>query len=403
MGSFFVRYLFRRLSDEFAGVPPSARVRNSGGSGPGCSGCRCVGGNVCGLYRGSISLRRLTGVLGGGVGRDGVPGACMLCGMAGGEGVVVCGSGDFRAGLVKTVGSRVVPAEVGNTRNVRVRFMGPFTLCFRRLKLLILVDFVLYFLTFMYIVGRMTVVQARRRGTEVRGSFDCTVVRSVGAPLTAVDVNVGTLAIPAIKRGRRLEAGCLAIVEGRGGRLCRLVGEVLAVSGFRSNGLVLGGAVFGLRRLLGGVRNGFRMRAGGRIAFGGFVGRLLIFTSGRCLNRIFCGLVSGSVGCSDGSIRVRVFSCEMRGKMGVHIGSGNVNVSGRSRRVVFSGFRQTSTSGHAFSGKKTPKFKLNLGCMLRIVRTRNNVISMSDRLNGCARFAVFLPSRGSDCKGAGGG
>lgn len=116
-------------------------------------------------------------------------------------------------------------------------------------------------------------------------------------------------------------------------------------------------------------------------------------TSRRFLGRTVNGLMSGSVGCSNRRISVRVSSLHRScGFCLVGMESGNVNVPLGSRDHVFRGCRHTSTTSHDH-GNNTSNFKLNLGCIFHITRTRNKGIYIRDVRKRCDRFFLFLPDK----------
>lgn len=292
------------------------------------------------------------------------------------------------------VRARVFPVQRSFSGNVRTAVSGPCGLVVLRVQVFLVKAMLLLFVIVCYLMRRVGIVIGRGGVTGVHRSFSCTVVRSVGAPLDSVLVNAHVLHDKGLSSGPRQGRGCFSVVRSRRRRLLTLIGGMLALSGLRRNGLLLRGGRMDLHPVVRSLARGFATGTRGPIRFVLSLRRRGMCTSRRFLGRTIDGLVSGTVGCSRRDMRVGVSSSTSSGKCArVDIGSGNVNVPLGRRKGVFRGFRHTSTMRQG-QGKKTPNFKLKLGCMFRIMQTRRKDMGLRDVRKRCDRFAVGVPRRG---------
>lgn len=218
-------------------------------------------------------------------------------------------------------------------------------------------------------------------------------MRSVGSPLDSVLVKTRVLGDNGLSNGPKGRRGCQRTVVRRYRRLLALSGHMLMLAGLSRKRLRLRRRRIPLQPLLSSVVTGVSLGADGEMRFAAICRHYrVICTSTFYLHRILNGLLSGTVGCSRRRMGVSVVYRSRGNFYGVGIYSGKLNVPLGSRSLVFGHFRHSTTIKQD-KENNTTNFNLNLGCMRRIVLTRNNEMRIRDRRKYFDRFALCFPVR----------
>lgn len=164
--------------------------------------------------------------------------------------------------------------------------------------------------------------------SSCRGGVMTGMSRSFHSPLASVENCMRTVTSKAVPP--RLRRGCLGVVLFRARQLASLAASLLALGRFSAGRLLLGGASFSVRRVVGRATRSFRnIYARGRVSVGLFLlsRRVSMVTSQHGVRRILCGLLSGTVGFDRGSSSVAMRMAAGGSGIFISMGSRKVKVS----------------------------------------------------------------------------
>ncbi len=238
--------------------------------------------------------------------------------------------------------------------------------------------------SFGVVAGSLTHLRA------VQEDFIKDISRRLHAPVAAVSnfvSNVLSNAVP--RRGRRC---CLSVISDRMGQLSHLIGNVLSVTGLRTNRIRLGHRDFCFSRVLYSVIVTRRRHVRGgdlRVRKLSDLSRVGVSNSHSLLRRMICGLISGTVGFASRGNGVD-FSLGRRNRGLIFAISGaNGNVTTGRLPFIFRHFCGTSGSHSSVGGD----LKLKLCLMGAVISTRGNRTSIADGRNRFAAFGVVLSGK----------